>query len=260
MKSAKSGLVQGFNVIIDRCNLNATQRHDFLELTRSLHVNAHALVLDLPVKVCIHRAFERTSHEGGLQGKVAPAAIHRMAKSIEKPSEAEGFSSIFSCTSDDKIEKAFSFYDQFSGTGKHGRGDSSMTDMPLVVKQRGQEDESQQNVIIDLNGGSRTLAFPSISTADFQFDHEKASEIIVETALDFLQKAKKHRLRLVMVDLKEDSDMLTRVRQKAIICGLQKEEFFTVSGDITRLYSSCRLKCNFIANAANWSDNFLYFF
>jgi aprataxin len=217
----------------------------------------HALILDVPAKVCIQRALQRTSHEGGLQGKVAPSAIHRMAKSFEKPSEAEGFSSIFSCNSDDKIDKAFSFYRQFSGTGEQGKFYISLMDVPLKVEQHAKASEQDA---INLNDGSRTLAFPSISTADFQFDHEKASEIIVETACDFLLKTKKRGLKLVLVDLKEDSDMLTRVRQKALIQGLGKEDFLTVAGDITRLYSSCRLKCNFIANATNWSINFVFLY
>ena len=51
--------------------------------------------------------------------------------------------------------------------------------------------------------GSCTLAFPSISTADFQFDLDRASDIIVDTAADFLQKF--DNIRLVLVDLSEKS-------------------------------------------------------
>ncbi|KAM0991555.1 hypothetical protein ACFX2C_009923 [Malus domestica] len=44
-----------------------------------------------------------------------------------------------------------------------------------------------------------TLAFPSISTADFQFDLEKASDIIVKKVIEFVNKL--GNARLVLVDL-----------------------------------------------------------
>lgn len=95
-----------------------------------------------------------------------------------------------------------------------------------------------------------TLAFPSISTADFQFSLEKASDIIVEKVEEFLNKI--GDARLVLVDLTHKSKILSLVREKASKRNIDSNKFFTFVGDITRLYSQGGLRCNVIANAANW--------
>ncbi|KAI8557049.1 hypothetical protein RHMOL_Rhmol05G0304000 [Rhododendron molle] len=58
-----------------------------------------------------------------------------------------------------------------------------------------------------------TLAFPSISTADFQFDLEKASDIIVEKVLEFVTKL--GNAKFVLVDLSSGAKKLSLVRAKA---------------------------------------------
>ncbi|GAB4857357.1 hypothetical protein Ancab_015265 [Ancistrocladus abbreviatus] len=98
--------------------------------------------------------------------------------------------------------------------------------------------------------GVPTLAFPSISTADFQFNHEKASEIIVETVVRYVNKL--GNARLVLVDLTQKSNILSLVKAKAAQKDIDPNRFFTFVGDITRLYSVGGLRCNVIANAANW--------
>ncbi|XP_038688379.1 transcription factor bHLH140 isoform X2 [Tripterygium wilfordii] len=95
-----------------------------------------------------------------------------------------------------------------------------------------------------------TLAFPSISTADFQFNHEKASDIIVEKVEEFVKKVGNGRL--VLVDLNHGSKILSLVRAKVAQRNIDSKKFFTFVGDITQLYSKGGLRCNVIANAANW--------
>ncbi|OMO97623.1 Histidine triad (HIT) protein [Corchorus olitorius] len=95
-----------------------------------------------------------------------------------------------------------------------------------------------------------TLAFPSISTAGFQFDLEKASTIIVDNVEEFMDKL--GNARLVLVDLSNRSEILSLVRAKAAQKNIDSKRFFTYVGDITRLYSEGGLRCNVIANAANW--------
>lgn len=95
-----------------------------------------------------------------------------------------------------------------------------------------------------------TLAFPSISTADFQFNHEKAADIILEKVEEFVNKVE--NARLVLVDLSHGSKILSLVRAKAAQRNIDSNKFFTFVGDITRLYSKGGLRCNAIANAANW--------
>ena len=97
---------------------------------------------------------------------------------------------------------------------------------------------------------SCTLAFPSISTADFQFDLDRASDIIVDTAADFLQKF--DNIRLVLVDLSEKSRILSLVKEKASKKSIDCSRFFTFVGDITQLHTKGGLRCSVIANAANW--------
>ncbi|XP_048225868.1 transcription factor bHLH140 isoform X3 [Ricinus communis] len=95
-----------------------------------------------------------------------------------------------------------------------------------------------------------TLAFPSISTADFQFHNEKASDIIVEKVEEFVKKL--GNARLVLVDLSQGSKILSLVRAKAAQRNISTNKFFTFVGDITQLLSQGGLRCNVIANAANW--------
>ncbi|KAK4483796.1 hypothetical protein RD792_011000 [Penstemon davidsonii] len=95
-----------------------------------------------------------------------------------------------------------------------------------------------------------TLAFPSISTADFQFNLEKASDIIVEKVEEFVGKIGK--AKLVLVDLSHKSKILSLVKTKAEQKNIDTHKFSTFVGDITRLRSLKGLHCNVIANAANW--------
>lgn len=60
-------------------------------------VQAHAVVLGLPAKVCAGRAAARVDHEGGVQGPSAPRVVHMMHSQLIKagpPTKAEGLSSI----------------------------------------------------------------------------------------------------------------------------------------------------------------------
>ena len=95
-----------------------------------------------------------------------------------------------------------------------------------------------------------TLAFPSISTADFQFDLEKASDIIVDKVQEYLNKL--GNARFVLVDLSHKSKILSLVKAKAAQRNIDSNRFLTFIGDITCLYSKGGLCCNAIANAANW--------
>ena len=65
-----------------------------------LMVQAHAVVLGLPAKVCAGRAANRVGHEGGVEGSAAPRVVHMMHRLFVKagpPTKAEGFASIMVC-------------------------------------------------------------------------------------------------------------------------------------------------------------------
>lgn len=247
----------------------------------------HAVVLNLPARVCISRSVKRTGHEGNLQGGRAAAVVNRMLHSQEFPEVNEGFSRITFCQNDAEVRELVNSYSSLgpSDSLPHGcfgkkNQDSKVqlgimrflkkVEKPMELQSGGSDCQNpipneggggKSSCVLGARGGSRdqevetddgarTLAFPSISTADFQFDHEKASDIIVDCAADFL--ARYHGVRLVLVDLTPGSNILSLVKSKAASRKIDPRRFFTFVGDITRLLSRGSLHCNVIANAANW--------
>ncbi|KAF8402610.1 hypothetical protein HHK36_010699 [Tetracentron sinense] len=305
LKSAAEALKDGKSVFIDRCNLDREQRAEFVKL--GVHqVDVHAVVLDLPARLCISRSVKRTGHEGNLQGGKAAAVVNRMLQKKELPKLTEGFSRITFCQNEIDVQGAVSTYSALdpldtlpSGCFGQKKQDAKIqlgimkflkkVEVPDTVGSNGnsfQDSVSKhetkeknfsfkgpENVTLLVgNAGNKvtegrdfpkgssagalslcdvpTLAFPSISTADFQFNHEKASNVIVEKVEEFLSNA--GNIRLVLVDLTHGSKILSLVRAKAAQKNIDSNKFFTFVGDITQLYTKGGLRCNVIANAANW--------
>jgi len=94
--------------------LEREQRADFVKLGSTLHVDVHAVALDLPAKVCISRAVSRKGHEGNLQGGKAALVVNRMLQKKETPLLTEGFSRIMSCNDDGDIKKAVDMYNAWA--------------------------------------------------------------------------------------------------------------------------------------------------
>ncbi|XP_071722926.1 transcription factor bHLH140 [Rutidosis leptorrhynchoides] len=281
LSMSTTALKDGKSILIDRCNLDKEQRADFVKLKESYQVDVHAVVLDLPAKLCISRSVKRTGHEGNLQGGKAAAVVNRMLQKKELPKLNEGFTRITFCYNESDVQAAMDTYGSLSSSdtlpsGCYGEKKTDnkaqvgimkffkKLDAPSKVtsdktvpgpsiettKENSLINEGQdQNATRHLDG-IPTLAFPSISTADFQFDIEKASEIIVETVAEFVNKIGNGRL--VLVDLSRGSKILSLVKSKAAIKNIDSKKFFTFVGDITKLRSAGGLHCNVIANAANW--------
>ncbi|KEH40221.1 transcription factor bHLH140, putative [Medicago truncatula] len=90
-----------------------------------------------------------------------------------------------------------------------------------------------------------TLAFPSISTADFQFNHDKAADIIiVEKVAEYSNKME--NAKLVIDDLTHKSTILSLVKSKAAEKNIDIQKFLTHVGD-----SAGSLRCNVLANTSN---------
>lgn len=298
LTSAAAALKDGKSVFIDRCNLDREQRADFVKLGNP-QVDMHAVVLDLPAKLCISRSVKREGHEGNLQGGRAAAVVNRMLQKKELPKLSEGFSRITFCQSESDVQAAIDTYGALGPqntlpSGSFGqknpvakvqlgimkflkkvdspvnavsKGDS-LKDSVTADKENDSSSIGREEVkgVEEVKGGEDlafsslesassfdnvpTLAFPSISTADFQFDLEKASDIIVEKVLEFVTKL--GNARFVLVDLSSGSKILSLVRAKAGEKNIDSGKFLTFVGDITRLYSGGRLRCNVVANAANW--------
>lgn len=219
---------EGKSVFIDRCNLEREQRTDFVKLGGP-EVDVHAVVLDLPAKLCISRSVKRIEHEGKLQGGKAAAVVNRMLQKKELPKLSEGFSRITLCQNENDVQAAL---DSYSGLGpldtlprgsfgqknpdakiqlgimkflkkvdapsNTGSNASSTQDPvpPQITEEKnscleGQEItsllsdaageevkriENPEVASVNQNGSSSdvpTLAFPSLSTSDFQFNNDK---------------------------------------------------------------------------------------
>ncbi|KAH7677923.1 Aprataxin-like protein [Dioscorea alata] len=295
LKTAAEALKDGKSVFIDRCNLEQEQRADFVKLGGT-QAEIHAVVLDLPARVCISRSVKRTGHEGNLQGGKAAAVVNRMLQKKELPKLSEGFTRITFCQNEKDVKQAVDTYialglsdslpsgifgqksddskvqlgimkflkkievpknvapnenSSQSSAAKHEKEGDDPCSMELG-KECNKQDELRGKSVADIcsQDDFHTLAFPSISTSDFQFNHEKASDIITEVVANFLIKV--DNIRLVLVDLSHKSNILSLVRAKAAKKHIDNKRFLIHVGDITRLHTEGGLHCNVIANAANW--------
>ncbi|KAM1222295.1 hypothetical protein ACFX2J_009846 [Malus domestica] len=83
--------------------------------------------------------------------------------------------------------------------------ETSLKGTRSLSEKSGKESKVGEELVVGSVGGdgslndASTLAFPSVSTADFQFDLAKASDIIVEKVIEFRNKLENSRL--VLVDL-----------------------------------------------------------
>ncbi|KAH0470913.1 hypothetical protein IEQ34_000636 [Dendrobium chrysotoxum] len=304
LQSAANALQEGKNVLIDRCNLELEQRSEFVKLGGA-RADVHAVVLDLPARVCISRSVQRTGHEGNLQGGKAAAVVNRMLQKKVLPNLNEGFSRITFCQNDDDVKTAVNTYSflglfdslppgiigQKSADAKVQQGimkffkkvdtdgncsQNSSAKREYVSQNSAAKNEYNENkprpmgiekgnevgkdeqkndmlrkpCVSDFQwNDAPTLAFPSISTSDFQFNMDKASDVIVEAVADFFSKFDK--VKLILVDLSPKSKMLSLVKVKASKKNVDTTRFSTYAGDITRLYTGGGLHCNVIANASN---------
>lgn len=290
LTGAASALKEGKSVFIDRCNLDREQRADFVKLVGP-EVEKHAVALDLPAKLCISRSVKRTGHEGNLQGGKAAAVVNRMLQKKEFPKLNEGYARITVCQDEKDVQAAINtyaalgpsdklppgFFGQKNSNAKvqlgimkflkkkdpPGCSDTVMNVSSENIQSHATKEKDANQVLesceeptkasvgssISLEN-SPTLAFPSISTADFHFNIEKASDIIVEKVEEYVNKL--GNARLVLVDLSQNSKILSLVRAKAAEKNIDSKKFFTFAGNITKLYSEGGLHCNAIANATNW--------
>ncbi|EYU41929.1 hypothetical protein MIMGU_mgv1a002834mg [Erythranthe guttata] len=220
LSAATNALKEGKNVIIDRCNINREQRADFLKLG-SAQTEIHAVVLNLPTKLCISRSVERTEHEGNLYGVKAAAVVNQMLPKKELPKLSEGFNRITFCENETDVKEAIYLYASLG---------------PLDSLPSGRFGHNKTDTTIQLG--------------IMKFLKKKASDIIVEKVEEFVSRI--GRARLILVDLSRESKILSLVKAKAAHRNIGRNKFFTFVGDITQLHSQGGLYCNVIANAANW--------
>ncbi|XP_050243988.1 transcription factor bHLH140 isoform X3 [Quercus robur] len=214
LKSAASALNDGKSVFIDRCNLDREQRAEFVKLGNP-NVDVHAIVLDLPAKLCISRSVKRTGHEGNLQGGKAAAVVNRMLQKKEFPKLSEGFTRITFCQNESDVQAAHNTY---SALG------------PLDTLPNGSFGQKNPDAKIQL-GIMRFL---------------KKVEVPANTVSDVnsIQSSVSHK------NTEEKEPSYKGQDNISSFSGNASKEL--KEGDITKLYSEGGLRCNVIANAANW--------
>ncbi|PRQ42885.1 putative adenylylsulfatase [Rosa chinensis] len=242
IESARSALREGKSVFIDRCNLEKEQRDEFVKLVGP-QVDVHTVMLDLPAKLCISRLVKRTGHEGNLQGRKAAAVVNRMLQKKELPNLSEGFGRITFCQNESDVESAICSFVHIVDSFRWihfpmallarralvqkfnldsnafqiiGGKDTSLKGTGLFTESCSMESKKGERPVVGSAGtddsldNAPTLAFPSISTADFQYDIKKASDIIVEKVVKFVNKL--GNARLFLVDLTHKSKILSLIK------------------------------------------------
>lgn len=83
-------LVNGRNVVIDRCNFNGNQRKNWVDYATVRGCQVGVVVFATPLQSCIERVEERTHHPT-LQAKDGKRVVYEMAEGFVFPEQSEGF-------------------------------------------------------------------------------------------------------------------------------------------------------------------------
>ena len=98
IKEVKECLEQGFDVIIDRCNLTKKQRSHWVNLGLQYGVEyINCIVLDVNAEECVARIHARKDHETitpDMLFEKKHLIVYNFLKDYEQPELAEGFNSI----------------------------------------------------------------------------------------------------------------------------------------------------------------------
>lgn len=87
----KAALLDGRDVVIDRCNFDRTQRAHWVTLGKSRHCPIGVIVFQTPLQVCISRVMARKGHPT-LAGNSAlsESIVKRMYSQFKAPTADEG--------------------------------------------------------------------------------------------------------------------------------------------------------------------------
>eukprot|EP01128_Nolandella_sp_AFSM9_P001962 TRINITY_DN12363_c0_g1_i1.p1 TRINITY_DN12363_c0_g1~~TRINITY_DN12363_c0_g1_i1.p1 ORF type:complete len:663 (+),score=159.83 TRINITY_DN12363_c0_g1_i1:22-1989(+) len=108
-KSAKLSFKKKHSVIIDRCNFDYKQRHNWVRIAAESRVNdIRCVYLDIDPEICKKRVSAREDHPTIPAGDAGVAIIEKFTKWKIPPVAAEGFSEIYVVRNDEDIEAALS--------------------------------------------------------------------------------------------------------------------------------------------------------
>lgn len=107
INAMKRALSQRKNVLIDRTNINRSQRRYFLDVAKDFNTKVYCCFFDVSPVECIERIKRREKHET-LPSSVGEAkiidVISKFNKSLELPTYEEGFEEIYIINDNDTSE------------------------------------------------------------------------------------------------------------------------------------------------------------
>ena len=106
--ACEQALRAGSSVIIDRTNIDVSQRATWVGMGARFHLqHIECLRLDMPVAVCKQRVLDRVGHETLPATAASLAIVDRFLNDLVPPIREEGFSRMHTLTynTDDKVQK-----------------------------------------------------------------------------------------------------------------------------------------------------------
>lgn len=88
-RATRRVLLDGRDVVIDRCNFDAAQRAHWVAIGKARKASVGVIVFAVPAKVCVERVRNRTGHPT-LQGGEAVKVVGAMEKEFRPPKVGEG--------------------------------------------------------------------------------------------------------------------------------------------------------------------------
>jgi AAA domain len=91
--AARKALIQGHDVVVDRCNTTREQRAHWIKIATVRGCAIGCVVFRPPVEVCVQRALARTDHpslKAGMSGPGIPTIVRAHAANFVYPVENEG--------------------------------------------------------------------------------------------------------------------------------------------------------------------------
>lgn len=106
INALKRNLQQGNNCIIDRTNINRTQRKYFIDVAKDFNAELYCIFLDIPAVECIERVKVRKDHETikDVSHEKAVEIVNKFNKELELPDYAEGFKDIHHVLDNDDVD------------------------------------------------------------------------------------------------------------------------------------------------------------
>lgn len=84
-------LLEGKDVVVDRCNFDTTQRKHWLDYGNAAGATIGVVVFGTPIETCIKRVDSRKGHRTLRPGPQSATVIRRMATDFVFPTRKEGF-------------------------------------------------------------------------------------------------------------------------------------------------------------------------